>query len=628
MCGIAGKVSKSFHDLEINNCLTQMKHRGPDDMGASFTSSNSWKLSLGQVRLSIIDLTKNGNQPFVSTDAKITLVYNGEIYNYKEIREYLIHKGFKFHTGTDTEVLLNAWIHWGTECLSKLKGMFAFAVHDQVNESLILVRDAFGMKPLFYCESFGSFSFASEISGLKSLISKNISVNHQRMFNYLAFGSQSLQNETFFSDIKMLEPGHFLRIDLSSSQLDKTLKRWWWPDVAERVPTSEAESVNEIRERFLDNVRLHLVSDVPIGATLSGGIDSSAIVCAMRHVDPNLEIKTFSYIAGEGFKSEEYWIDKVNKHVNGVAHKVFITPYEMSEDLDELIKYQGEPFGSTSIYAQYRVYKRIKDEGIKVALDGQGADELFAGYEGYPEWRVRSLISSGSLIEAMRFSHYWSKKPDRSLLDLIGKVISTNLLPRSFINIGRKIHRRPVPEDLFHKKLLAQNNINPEITLNFLKEIGWDRALAKRLRYALAEMGVNELLRYGDRNSMRWSVESRFPFLTTDFAETVLKLPERNLISNSGITKDIFRKAMVGIVPNEVLNRQDKIGFETPELEWLHILLVDVEPLLEGLSTLPWINSKGVKEYFSDTLSGRRKFTWQAWRLINAAKWSQLVLNN
>ena len=626
MCGIAGIVSDQIHTVAMQNTLLSMSHRGPDDSGSLEIKVDKWHLLLGQTRLSIIDLSSKGNQPFTSFNQKFDLIFNGEIYNYKELKNQLISSGLKFNSESDTEVLLNAWIHWGVDCLSKLKGMFAFAIYNRSNGSLSLIRDAFGIKPIFYSEKLGKFAFASEPKALQNLISKSFKLNDQKMFNYLAFGSQSFGNETFFEDIKILEPGHILTINLTEPELKSRVAKWWQPDISQKGDISESKAIYEIRESFLENIQLHLRSDVPIGAALSGGIDSSSIVCAMHYIKPKFEINTFSYIASGSTKNEEFWVDIVNKHVNAKAHKVFVTPAELLSDLDELIKFQGEPFGSLSIYAQYRVYKLAKDSGVKVVLDGQGADELFAGYDGYPEWKFRSLIGSGNIFQAIDFLIKWSSGPDRSLVNVIEKSILTSVLSNKTSEFSRKFRKRKIPSNLFLLNEIEKNNIDTQISLNALKDIGWDRSLTSRLLHALTKTGLVDLLRYGDRNSMRWSVESRVPFLTTDFAEYVLRLPESFLVSQNGRTKDIFRKAMYGIVPNQILERKDKVGFETPELDWLKTLANEPNTLLEGLSEISWVNLNGAKVHFQEVLNGQRAFNWQSWRLINAAKWATIVL--
>jgi asparagine synthase (glutamine-hydrolysing) len=626
VCGIAGKISENTNALELANALLNLNHRGPNDSGTFQSSMNNKVLNLGQTRLSIIDLSSRGHQPFISLDQNYSLVFNGEIYNFKELRNYLSKYGYRFDSESDTEVLLNAWIHWGPESLSKLKGMFAFAIFDKKNNLLTLARDAFGMKPLFFHQNNENFAFASEIGALKKLIPGCASLNSQTMFNYLAFGQQSFGQETFFQDIMSLEPGHFLQIKCSSSNIEITCSRWWWPKVAQNFLISDSEAIEEVRERFLENVRLHLISDVPLGATLSGGLDSSAIVCAMRFLEPSRKINTFSYVSSGHLKNEETWIDIINKHVGAIPNKVVISPKELLFDLDDMITYQGEPVGSTSIYAQYRVYKQVRDSGITVVLDGQGADELLGGYLGYPVFRVQSLISSGNYIQASNFLLNWAKGPDRSLSDVIQRLIGKSLIPRNLVPITRKMVKKDFSNKLFRLDLIDEFEINKNQILGIDWPKDGSRALVSELRRALTKRGLGELLRYADRNSMRWSIENRLPFLTTDLAEFVLQLPEHLLVSQKGITKNVFREAMKGIVPDSILNRKDKIGFETPELEWLQFLRHDIDIWLEDLAPIHWINLAEVKIHFNDVLCGRRKFDWQTWRLINSAKWMSLVL--
>jgi asparagine synthase (glutamine-hydrolysing) len=346
----------------------------------------------------------------------------------------------------------------------------------------------------------------------------------------------------------------------------------------------------------------------------------------MRHVEPNLEINTFSYIAQGSKRNEESWVNIVNQHVGAVAHKVVISPQELVKDLDDMIKFQGEPFGSTSIYAQYRVYRLAKESGIKVTLDGQGADELFAGYQGYPEWKIRSLLSDGKVFQAQKFLIEWSNGPGRSLRMGLENSISVNL-PKFLVPLAYSMRRRTRKNILFDQNILNRLNIKTVYPINYQSQIGWDRALVARLRHALTSGELSQLLRHGDRNSMRWSIESRVPFLTNDFAEYVLTLPEEFLLSKDGTTKYIFRKAMKGIVPDEILQRKDKIGFETPEFEWLKSLNHNINEWLDDLSSIPWINLDQAKVYFTNVLMGNTPFSWQTWRLINAARWTRLVLN-
>ena len=633
MCGIVGSISqKRFENssetfsFKLSQALNALSHRGPDDVGQIKFHVDNWVLYLGQTRLSIIDLSNKGHQPFVSPDGKYSIVFNGEIYNYLEIRHYLTGVGFTFYTQSDTEVLLNAWIHWGIKCLSKLKGMFAFAVYDQIEKTITLVRDAFGIKPLFYLNDGKNFLFASELNALRQVIPHKVKPSKQKMFDFLAFGSYDFDGDTFFEDIKTLEPGHILEIKMLDFRMTGKPSRWWWPDNSQNPHLSNNKSIGEVRRIFLENINMHLRSDVPLGAALSGGLDSSSIVCAMRYLEPRMDINTFSFVSPGSKKNEEMWVDLVNQFVGGKAHKVLISPHELAEDLDDMITYQGEPFGSTSIYAQYRVYKLAREKGVTVILDGQGADELFAGYAGFPEWRIRSLISRGSYSSALRFLINWSKGPGRTL-SLGLRNTAAIYTPEFLVPLAYKFSSQGTYTKIFNTKKLLNEGIEVNYPLNATRKLGHNRALTSRLRYAMTENGLSQLLRHGDRNSMRWSIESRVPFLTTDLAEFALRLPEESLISYEGITKNIFREAMKGIVPDQILNRKDKIGFETPELDWLSYLRFDIDIWLDCLKEVSWINLDQARAHINEVIDGAEKFSWQSWRLINMAKWIQLIVH-
>jgi len=416
MCGILGGVwfSSVAVPLErVDKAIQALRFRGPDDSGREMYSFDSAKLVLGHTRLSIIDLSSAGHQPMTLPDYSVSIVFNGEIYNYRELRTELQVDGFVFTSDSDTEVLLAAWKKWGRDCLPRLVGMFAFVVFDHAAGTLTCVRDAFGIKPFYYAVEDGNFLFASELTAVKALKSNKVLLDWQRAYDYLVHGDYDSNSSTFFEGVVQLLPGHLFTVDLKTGALNQP-ERWWLPSIKERLDLSFADASELVREQFLQNIRLHLRSDVAIGAALSGGIDSSAVVCAMRHVEPSLPINTFSYIARGSEVSEEVWVDRVNDHVGAVPHKVVVSADELARDLDSMILAQGEPFGSTSIYAQYRVFQLAKEQGVTVTLDGQGADEMLAGYSGYPGQRLRSLIEKGHLGEAWSFLDEWSKWPGRN----------------------------------------------------------------------------------------------------------------------------------------------------------------------------------------------------------------------
>ncbi len=608
------------NDKKINQrfekALKSINHRGPDDKGYKvFSTIGEKSLILGHTRLSILDLSSAGHQPMSSEDGNITIVFNGEIYNYIELRQELQAHNYKFSTGTDTEVLLNAYHFWGAECLPKLIGMFAFSIYDRKNNKVVLARDAFGIKPLFYIHKEDIFVFGSEINSLLELVEDKPTPDLQTAYDYLVHSDCDSSERTFFNGIKQLRPASYIELNLLDNTHSESIT-WWKPSVGESSDISFDDAVVQVRDKFLNSVKLHLRSDVSVGAALSGGVDSSAIVCAMRYIEPDLPIHTFSYIAKGSLKSEEKWVDLVNNHIGAIPHKVTATPKELMVDLNDLIKAQGEPFGSTSIYAQYRVFKLAKEQGIQVTLDGQGADELLAGYIGYPGERMLSLFEVEPISLVFRFLNKWSKYPDRSYkkgLMYFGRKILPDIL---YKNVRKLMGRNPEPKwldmDLFKAEgVLAKEN-RMAMSLN-----GKGRRVIEQLVYSIHNRGLPALLRYGDRNSMKFSIESRVPFLTTDLADYLYSLPEKFLISEQGETKHVFREAMKGILPDEILERKDKIGFEADSVDWKDLYK---EEICELLINSPCNLIK--KSVLVDKQNNLDEKSY--WRILNYLKWYKL----
>ncbi|WP_031434434.1 asparagine synthase (glutamine-hydrolyzing) [Methylomarinum vadi] len=625
MCGLIGaywsKSARKESEL-IQAGLKTLRRRGPNDQGVESYPVDGGTVSLGHTRLSIIDLSLGGHQPMHSHDQRYSIVFNGEIYNYRELRNDLKRQGCVFHTDSDTEVLLAAWQFWGSDCLTKLVGMFAFAVFDKQKSTITCVRDPFGIKPFYYTIENGNFLFASEIAAIRALKSEKIELDWQRAYDYLVHGDYDSIEHSFLAGVKHLLPAHLIEVNIANGTISEPIQ-WWQPQIAENKSLSFADAAAELRERFLNNIRLHLRSDVELGAALSGGVDSSAVVCAMRHVEPDLPINTFSYIAQGSLVSEEKWVDVVNQHVGAVEYKVMVSPSELAADLDDMIIAQGEPFGSTSIYAQYRVFKLAKSHGVTVTLDGQGADELLAGYNGYPGKRIKSLLDRHQFYDAFVFLKNWSDWPGRNVTGGIKRVVG-EYVEGSLYDFMRQLNGSRLSPDWIDANILREKGVAlsyPKLH-NPSDEAG--RRVSAELAFALTQKGLPMLLRHGDRNSMRFSVESRVPFLTPDLANFLLSLPEHYLISQEGETKCVFRAAMRGIVPDEILDRRDKIGFETPEKSWLISMSNEVRGWLSVDIELPFLNQQKLIEEFNFIVTGKKSFSWQVWRWINFIRWYQL----
>lgn len=626
MCGILGKyeIDNIIDDSLFTDALFNLKHRGPDHQGFESYKNNYGSLLLGHTRLSIIDLSDSGQQPMVSHNGRYNIIFNGEIYNYKEIRYELSKEGVIFKSDSDTEVLVEAWSKWGMSCLEMLKGMFAFVIYDTEKNSLTCIRDPFGIKPFYYNINSKKFIFSSEISSVNILLDSNKDFNYQTIYDYLVFGHYDNNTSTFYKNIFNLMPGCYLEVELGDI-INYKIGKWFELSTKENSKITFNDATQKLKNMFLENIKLHMRSDVPLGIALSGGVDSSAVACAVRTLFPNLEINTFTYVAKNSDVDEENWADKINNHINAIPHKIIVNPIELANDLTELISAQGEPFGSSSIYAQYRVFKLAKKSGITVLLEGQGADELFAGYHGYPGSRIKSLIEKKQYFKLISFVFNWAKWPGRNYKKALVHFFQA-ITPQSLeVKALKIIGRDPFPEWI-KKDKLANCNIKFNSYNQSYHKNHQGRSLTEILKSSLIGNGLMSLLRHSDRNSMHWSMESRVPFLTSDMAQFALSLPENYLISEKGETKSIFKSAMRGIVPDDILDRKDKIGFQTPELEIMKHIYESNKNVLEHLKSIHFINFELCKKEYEDMMNGNKKYTFLAWRLLNLSIW--LKINN
>lgn len=625
MCGFTGYYSPPGQIAigSLRKALDAIAHRGPDDEGINHFQVGGNDLCLAHRRLSIIDLSANGHQPFFDQSGRYAMVYNGEVYNYKELRSELERIGISFLTNTDTEVLLEAWKFWGDASWSKFLGMFSVVIYDQVQQSLLLVRDAFGIKPLYYWRSTNAICFASEIPALIKLLPAKPYLNIQRAVEYLVYDNYDNDECTFFEDVYQLLPGHLIALDLSKMGQNEGPKRWWIPEIAEESTLGFADAREQLRELFLQSVRLHLRSDVPVGAALSGGVDSSAVVCAMRYLEPDMPIHTFTYVASSTRLNEENWADLVNKQVHAQVNKVYVQPDELVADLRDLIRTQGEPFSGTSIYAQYRIFKRAKEQGITVSLDGQGADELLGGYYGYPERRIRSFMASNEWIRAINFSKQWAARLERSALEPWQHALATCIPEKIMFSLSKMLGKVEIPSWL-NENMLNERGVN--IGLPHRRRVvgSEDRKLMEQLANELVALRIPRLLRYADRNAMRFSIESRVPFLTTQLADFMYSLPEAYLVSDRAESKYIFREAMRGIVPNEILDRKDKIGFETPERDLIKKMRSTFKEHLSALNHAPFLNKEVLLKQYDKQFFESPPANIRHWRLMNLVIWMDL----
>ncbi|MCO6431145.1 MAG: asparagine synthase (glutamine-hydrolyzing) [Deltaproteobacteria bacterium] len=638
MCGIAGTVNPAGiprPDELTKNLWSALRRRGPDGRGYCALGDGVLSTGFGEqlpegsptallthTRLSIIDLSDAALQPMLSEDGRFAIVFNGEIYNYRELRDELSRAGYSFKTASDTEVLLNSYRHWGKEALNRLVGMFAFALLDAKKETLFLARDPFGIKPLYYTLTGGNFSFASTLRAIFTFPGVARRINPLRLFLYLRFGITDYGAASLIQDVSQLPPAHYLEVSLKDPGDVAPCRYWEAAGEKENVNISFNEAALKLREMMLKSVELHLRSDAPVGFALSGGIDSSALLCAAREVcDSERSLTAFSYVPANSAISEERWIDMLAKHARAAVHKVTPTAEDLLGDLDELIEEQGEPFASTTMYAQFRVQKLAAQHGVKVMIEGQGADEILAGYPQYRAARLASLFRQRRWRDAVRFTLGCSRYPEGAFQEVILKSLQY-ILPQGLQEIAHIAAGKPIiPRWLNGEWFRARGAVYlPRGRLE-----GKDVLIAD-LKRTLNELCIPHLLRHGDRNSMAFSIESRVPYLIPEIVKFAYGLPEHFLISPRGETKHLLRAAMRGIVPDAVLDRKDKVGFDTPETEWLRTLGPHIESILKSRTAkgIEAFSSERVLHHWEMINRGKRSADNYVWRCVNLVKWAEL----
>lgn len=631
MCGIGGVLSSTaFDSANVGAAMmNRLTHRGPDDYGVLqwrrghaphvsrlFDREYYANLTLVHRRLSILDLSTRGWQPMISPTRQKFLVYNGEIYNYLELKTELTSLGYHFSSQTDTEVLLRAYEAWGMRCLRRLEGMFAFALVDLSTDTLVLARDQFGIKPLYYHCDGDRLAFASEMGALLTAIDGQRRANLRAVYDYMRFGLVGHRPETFFEDVLELPAAHYVQVSLRTPGVAHPVRYWDVP--RETIDISLADAVREVKERFLINVERHLRSDRRVGAAVSGGIDSSSIVMCMRHIGgTDLDLHGVTFIAGDERLSEERWVDMVGDSSRATVHKVRPNPHELVNDLPRLARSQGEPFVSTSIYAQYRVFEEASRRGLTVMLDGQGADELFAGYLPFVGYRVQSLVRSGEPFRALRLMNR------ATLLSGRWKTYWWAHLLWGFVPPGTQRMTRTLLDSRSAPRWLDLAWFrNHGVPVARPSEIQYAGGLGDVLRQAIAAVSLPALLRYEDRNSMAHSVESRVPFLTPSFVEFVSSLPEAYLVGDDATTKRVLRLAMKGLVPTTILQRRDKIGFQTPEAGWIRQISdwVDTELSAGRFRAFPGLDGNGMTRHWA-AVKNTERLSPAIWRWISLAAW-------
>lgn len=637
MCGINGILSGDFRSKQKITRLNRMlKHRGPDDEGFVLinTAANSSEvfsgddsipyikqkyknikesdlssgdLVFGHRRLSIIDLSEGGHGPMCDSSGKIWITYNGEIYNYIELREQLVSRGYKFRTSSDTEVIINSYIEWGEECLNLFNGMWAFALWDGNKKKLFLARDRFGVKPLYYISVPGLFAFSSEIKPLALLLG-SAEIDEMKIPFFILYGNRLNTNDTYFKNILSIQPAHYLTLTDGKTKY----KQYYDIENKGQLNKNEDELCSMLDSLLLDSVKLRFRSDVPVGTCLSGGFDSTGIVSFSTEIKKR-GIDTFSAVWSDKASDESRYIDIVNERFGCAPNKIEPKAEDFEKIFTDLNYSQEIPSEGPGIYPQWHVMSKANGV-VKVLLDGQGGDEVFGGYFP-PDAYLRSILKDrnmkGLLRDYKMFTQYLNKNGIHSF--------SNWLFPKFYGNVVRKFSKQKY--GILNREIydnLKKNNVYfdsepPKKFDNYLNNLSY---------HFITSLTIPTLLHYEDRSSMAFSIESRVPFLDYRVVEFGLNLKPEHLM-NKGVRRYLYRKALEKRLPKEVSERKDKLGYPTPFASWTKNSLKNyiTDTLLNSSANInKYLDSSQLNEMLRAHFSGEKDFSWNIWRFLSLEK--------
>lgn len=657
MCGISGVISKTTINIDSFVSMNQIiKHRGPDDegfvffsgdghevCGSSHTATKSWSsnelyspksdielttfeanIGLGHRRLSILDLSPKGHQPMCTNDERYWITFNGEIYNYIEIREKLIVLGYTFNTDTDTEVILASFQEWGIECQHLFNGMWAFAIYDRQEKTLFLSRDRFGIKPLYYWFSpEGHFYFASEIKQFTVLPSWRAVLNQERALDYLYYAVLDHTDETLFKGVNAMLPGHcfYTKIEDLEYYVNSNLPKNKWYNPPETVfKGSFTEAKDIFLKKFQEAIKLHLRADVPVGSALSGGLDSSSIVSyvniLLKSENKSELQKTFSSCAVDQRFDERVWMDEVVKETNIKGHYIYPTGEEIFKLTEKIVWHLDEPYQSQAAFLSNLVFFEASNNKVTVLLNGQGADEYLSGYGAFQRFRYRSWFFKAKF--GLIFSEVKSLKKFLNIL----KDFLFSIFPIIFlVGIQKYFKNKGDLKRVIGNEWKFKRPLNYEPINQYKAKSVYDIS-----NYQLFIDPLQKYLKWEDRNSMAHSVEARVPFLDVGLVEFVRSLPVEYLDGYEK-SKRVLVDAMEGILPEVVRHRKDKMGFITPEEKWFKEDYFDdfIEMFKGNVGySKGLIDEDQAIRYFFDIRSGKIKFSYDYWRIICICVWMKV----
>ena len=562
MCGIAGILGKDAKSNVIDDMLMVQHHRGPDFTGKWLEEG----VALGHNRLSIIDLSNNANQPFFDETKRYAIVFNGEIYNYIELRKKL-ESSYSFRTTSDTEVLLAAFIFWGKDCLKHLNGMFSFAIYDSKSKSLFAARDRFGVKPFFYHKSDNSFYFSSEIKAIHAAGIKK--KPHEEIWaSYFVYGSYGMPDETFWEEIYQLPGGHYLELKNETISISK-----WYVFEEEIKKFDEKMPFNVVKENYAsllkNSIELRFRADVSVGFNISGGLDSSTLLAFVNQMEGKENINAYTFYCGHKDYDELFWVKEMINATQNPLNKVLLTVDHFTKEIDFLTHIQDEPCGGIPTIAYSKIFKEARKNEVIVLLDGQGMDEQWAGYD------------------------YYLKKNDQLIQGMKGSPFKKNVLSKEFLSKAKKpTYPTPFEDELLNKQY-------------------------RDLFYTK----IPRALRFNDRVSMAYSTELREPFLDHRLVEYAFVQPYEYKINN-GIQKYLLRELVSEYLDDSITN-SPKRPLQTPQREWLGNELKDyVETKIENLKDSDfssWFDFDEMSYEWQKYKDGDNYSSFHIWQWVSAS---------
>ena len=655
MCGIAGILSpfQNADYEEIIRMSSSISYRGPNDEGFCLINDannvypisgkdtywdnkyssvpyspitdkslqkDRYKVILGHRRLSILDLSPLGHMPMSYANNRYWITYNGEIYNYLEIKSELESLGYTFISDTDTEVILASYIQWGVNCLNRFNGMWAFVIYDVETENVFMSRDRFGIKPFYYWAApNGNLYFGSEIKEFMVLDGWKSRLNSQRTWDYLAYSLTDHTKETMFRGVYQLQCGHYALFNFQAIPLDEDGELnsiMWYTLPNDSYGGSYEDAVLMFKKLFVDSIKLHLRSDVEVGAALSGGLDSSSIVCVIDRLLNGNKQKTFSSCSVDSRYDERCWIDEIVKRTAVESHFVYPQLEDFYIQTEDILWHQEEPYQSQSAFLGYNIFKCAKENGVSVLLNGQGADEYLGGYGQFTGPRYACLLKKVALIKLAKDFFSLRKNETIDWHRIIRQMI-VNLFPEHSTGVVEKMMWHHKTTDIFDLDKLGAKHIHHKDVIPVGK-----RTIQNITSHALFKYTLPRLLRWEDRNSMAFSIEARVPFLDYRLVEFAHNLPA-DYLDSKGVTKRVLRDSMFGIIPDKIRTRKDKKGFITPEERWIKedATLFFRNKIQEAIEQTNGIVKPESLAYFDSVVSGNIPFDYTYWRIILFSEW-------